>query len=626
MLAFWLFTFVCAGAHGAQSSAETAIADKIRSLNERYAKRAEKIYLDSTAKTSTLTVQEIGNTALYLCMSQADQSKIEHLLRTEFGAQMMDDTYPTFGQLPSRINSSDITNNNSLELGCQALGPILIGYDNRLSPNLKKWLEPHLKAAMIALRKQNVPVKNTSACLIKAVDLILIGTAIYDGEAIYDGTRLLDDWIAYTKQSGIHEFNSPQAYEQDLNALNMGYLFAPDKLSKSKFKAVLDYFWQDISAHYYPPIHATTGARGRDYDLLFGGGAVDNYASLAGLASLPSPVEYQANEVYMLLNAVDTRAYRPAKNFLDLATTYPRTVECRWDDSPANDTYTYITRDYSLGSASGGNFGITDKMLVAHFGFGQNLNVTFGTVLKKTGIPRDDKRASRFNEHGMCEPYVVQSQNKILALLKIDTSKLAINDELTTEFVFPYGVHSIYQDERKVNIETLLHEKANKRGVKCLGVRGGEGAFILKVFQADSMNDDKVPVEVTATAQDWASGVFKVSIKHGRKQAKSPKFLKLGFVMVGAHCSDDVALLASMKQIEDASIKQRLNDTGWQVDAQIEKTLLTINRDFVKPADTTRFVNGIEVQSPVFSVNGTLLGPSMWRHEDALLQRQSVSE
>jgi hypothetical protein len=63
---------------------------------------------------------------------------------------------------------------------------------------------------MTALRKQNIPVKNTSACLIKAVDLILIGTAISDGKAIYDGTKLLDDWIAYTKQSGIHEFNSPQ--------------------------------------------------------------------------------------------------------------------------------------------------------------------------------------------------------------------------------------------------------------------------------------------------------------------------------------------------------------------------------------------------------------------------------
>jgi hypothetical protein len=407
----------------------------------------------------------------------------------------------------------------------------------------------------------------------------------------------------------------------------MGYLFAPDKLTKSKFKAILDYFWQDISAHYYPPVMGLTGAHGRDYDLLSGGGAVDTYASLAGLPSLPSPVEYRANEIYTLLNAVDTRAYRPAKIFLDLATTYPRTVECRWDDSPANDTYTYITRDYNLGTASGGNFCVTDKMLTARFGSGRiRHNITFSTVLIKNGVPRDEKRLSRFNEHEPCDPYMVQSQNKVLALLKIDTSKLAINDELTTEFIFPYGIDSVYQDSRKVNIDTLLQEKADERAVKCLGVRDGEGAFILKVFQADSMNDDKAPVELTASARDWASGVFKVSIKHRRKQAKSPAFIKVGFVMVGAHCSDDDALLASMKQLESASIKQRINETGWQVDAQVEKTLLTINRDYATPADTTRFVNGVEVQSPAFSVNGTLLGPSMWRREDALLQRQTASE
>jgi hypothetical protein len=132
-----VFTFACSGAYGAESTADAAISNKIKILNESYAKRAEKVYRDSTSKTSTLTVQEIGNTALYFCMSQTDPSKIEHLLRTEFGAQMMDDTFPSFGQLPSRINSPKITNNNSLELGCQALGPILIGYDNGLSPDKK---------------------------------------------------------------------------------------------------------------------------------------------------------------------------------------------------------------------------------------------------------------------------------------------------------------------------------------------------------------------------------------------------------------------------------------------------------------------------------------------------------
>jgi len=64
-----------------------------------------------------------------------------------------------------------------------------------------------LTGSVIAMRKHDVPVKNTSICLIKAVDLILIGTALYDGDAIYDDNpaRQLD---AYTKQSGIHEFGS----------------------------------------------------------------------------------------------------------------------------------------------------------------------------------------------------------------------------------------------------------------------------------------------------------------------------------------------------------------------------------------------------------------------------------
>ena len=619
------FTFVCSKTSGAETPAETVIANKIRILNEAYAKRAEKVYQDSLSKTSSLTVQDLGNSALYLCMSQAEPKKIEHLLRTEFSAQMMDDTYPSYGQLSSRVNSTEITNSNSLELGCQALGPILIGYENRLSPEFRKWLEPHLKAAMIALRKQNIPVKNTSACLIKAVDLILIGASTYDGDASYQGAKLLDDWIAYTKQSGIHEFNSPQVYEQDLNALNMGYLFAPDKLTKSKFRAILDYFWQDISAHYYLPAQSLVGAHARDYDLYTGTGAVENYASLTGL-SQTSVGDYRANEVYTLLNAVDARAYRPAKIFLDLATTYPRIVESRWADSPANDTYTYITRDYSIGSASGGSFGEMDKMLAGHFASNFNSNITFGTFLKRMVGGREDRRFLRTNYHELSAPFMVQSQNKLLALIKIDTSKLALNEELATEFIFPSEVAAIFKDDHKESMESLLAEKPEERKFSCLGVRSGQSAFILKVFQADRLDADAATVELSPDAEDWTNGVLRMSVKHGHKQKNSPTFLKVGFVMTAEHCETDEALLAAMKRLDDASIKQRLNETGWQVDAQIDKTLLTINRDFVKPSDTTRFVNGIEVQSPIFSVNGTLLGPSMWRREDALLQRQTVSE
>ena len=190
----------------------------------------------------SITTRELTNGAMAEVLLRGDGKSAAGLLRLVFNTQDMDPRSPNYGMLPWQTADRDISDLNAIEFCTQAMGPLLLHYKDKLPPGFVAEMLPHLRAAFAALDRHDVKVSYTNIFLMKTVNMILIARAIDDRVTEAKGRRQLDDWIDYTRQAGIHEFDSPTYYSVDLNSLFMGYLYAGDAKLRAKFKSILDYF------------------------------------------------------------------------------------------------------------------------------------------------------------------------------------------------------------------------------------------------------------------------------------------------------------------------------------------------------------------------------------------------
>lgn len=628
----FLFLSACAYAQAETPSptadaSQNAIARQSRAheLGAALGVTAEKIISQSAQPDATSTVRDLGNTALFLCLTQGDKAKIEQLLRTEFGAQEMDQSSPCFGQLPWQVRRSGIVDLNAMEFGCQPIGPLLTGYGNNLSPELKQWLRPHIDAVLLAMRKHKVPVTYTNIYLMRAVDFILLGATINDQQAVSEGIEWLDSWIAYTKQGGIHEFDSPTYYACDLNSLLMGYLFAPDKVTASKFKVILDYFWQDLSANYFPPTQKLAGAHSRDYDFLRGTGGIDVFLYLEGLRETSPLEKVDMEKVYALLNETTPQGYHASSRFLDLAKVMPREVQSRWGEYPSNDRVNYVCRDFSLSSANGGAYGPQDKLIAMQFASKKDLPTVcvvpdvfdnpYGKVRQK------DKSGHEKPRHEPYSPTVIQSKGTLLALLDIDAGPAKNAESLATNILLPTRADLIVCDDvrfqpRSANVTDISSHPT-------IGVLEGQTGLAVRIFRADGPGG-RARITLSAEPAGLKEGACRLAIYHfqvGQKHL-SDKHVKVGMLMAARHCANEKEFNDFLDQVGEATIEEALDDKSWKVRAKTADVTLEAARDLFGRRDLYRKINGVEALAPVFSVNGALLGPSLWNSEDVLLQKQ----
>ena len=104
--------------------------------------------------------------------------------------------------------------------------------------------------------------------------MALLGEIVGNKEAAEMGYRLIDNWLQYEQTADLHEFTSPTYYWVQINSLYMGYLYAKRPGAKAVFKAILDHTWADVAANYFIPAQTLSGPSSRDYDFLYGHGAL----------------------------------------------------------------------------------------------------------------------------------------------------------------------------------------------------------------------------------------------------------------------------------------------------------------------------------------------------------------
>ena len=115
------------------------------------------------------------------------------------------------------------------------------------------------------------------------INLALLGEIVGNAAAAEMGYRLIDNWLQYTSTADLHEFVSPTYYWVQINSLYMGYLYAKRPGAKATFKAILDHTWADVAANYFIPSQVVSVPSSRDYDFLYGHGALMVHTYAQGL-------------------------------------------------------------------------------------------------------------------------------------------------------------------------------------------------------------------------------------------------------------------------------------------------------------------------------------------------------
>jgi hypothetical protein len=603
-----LTTVVAAGPPLTPAERQTRLAE----IRAGIARTATGLERNLAQPQAVLTRRDLPNLALFRLATGADPREAERLLRLAFADQDTDPHSKEYGSLSWLVGSSAVSDENMVEFGTQAVGPILLEYGGCLSPEFRKELQPHLRASVAALRRRTFRTPAyTNIFLMKAVNLILLGEAAGDATAADDGYAELDHWIAYTRETGIHEFDSPTYYAVDLNSLGLGYRYARRPGAREKFRAILDYFWSDIAANTFRGHLA--GPNSRNYDFLRDAGGLDCYLYAEGILPALTIDKLDLEKVYVLVSLAE-KGYHPDAKVLALADGAERVVRQRWDTRPGTDRYHYLTPGFALGSA-GGSYGPQDRLLTAELASAKDLPVitVVPDVFDEPYGKRKTKDRSGHNKptHLPLNAAAVQERGALLALLDLDAAKAPETDSLATNVLLPARADALRLDGKPVSVETGLALTGRRDCV--VGVREGESAVVVRVFRADGCAG-QVPVPVLkADAVGLASGAARLAVYHYQGPARrlEEPHVRVGLLVLAEHCRDDRGFAELLERVRAARIEDRDREGVWTVRARVGDVELEARHDLKTGRIRARRVNGREMETAVLSLNGTdLAAPS----------------
>ncbi len=313
--------------------------------------------------------------------------KVEHAMGLAEQMQDRDAGSRTYGNFKWYWGAEKPIDRNAVEF-CMHKGVLIWKlYRDRLTATAAERLERLMAYSVAGILRHRVRDSYTNIFLMKTFNCIALGEALGREELADFGYRLLDRWLMYTAENGIHEYISPTYYGVDLDCLGLIARFAGRAAGREKAAAGLRMLWTDIAANYWPPCRRLCGAHSRDYDYLTGRGYLDHHLAAAGFGGVDRHVSYFTR----------LAAWDPPREIRDLSRRLPRTVRQRWGAGPGQRAVNYVCRDFSIGS-SGAAYGPMDKPLTINFTGGPR-QVMVNFFMDARGDPYGKKKFARRSGH-----------------------------------------------------------------------------------------------------------------------------------------------------------------------------------------------------------------------------------
>ncbi|HUB27765.1 MAG TPA: hypothetical protein VL992_20245 [Tepidisphaeraceae bacterium] len=548
--------------------------------------------------SKSFTTRDFPNAAYLSLMLGDDPHVAEIFLDQAYDTQNMVRGSPVYGQLRWQTSDMAVSDLNAIEFGAQAVGPILLSFGDKLSPDFMDHFQPHLTAAIAAIEAHDVPVSYTNIYLMKTVNLMLLGEATGDAALVKQSQKMLDEWIGYTRLNGIHEFDSPTYYGVDLESLESGYHYTADPVFREKFRHILDYFWTDIAANYFAPAQKISPPYSRDYDFLAGEGMLDTWLAVEGWGEKKWLYSRDLQAVYILDN-FRPGGYEPPADLVKLSQSGPREVISAWDDDPAHRRVVWMGRNVALGSTSG-DCGSQDKLFGVTFaGPPQLPQVTL--VADAFDSPYGFRKQADSTGH-MKPVHIplnlgsVQSGGAALLTMDIDPTRMPRGTkELATNVLLPLAA-SVWIDGKAVKIPAEGSVAAKPDS--CVTIACDGGFVALRFIHVEALAGQEPTFALVCDAEGRAHGAMRLKLTCVRGARAKEHHLRLAMLVVAGDVD-------STAKVAGAKISSAIRGDTWSIAANMNGLSLKVSRSI---SDRTQIdsqeIDGSPCRRDVLAING----------------------
>lgn len=334
----------------------------------------QKAWTRIDARPANQGVRDLFSFALEATAAGWHAERVEVALQLGAELQDRDPASKTRGNFRWYRNQPKPVDLNAVQFCMQQAVLLWRLHRDALTPKARATLEEIFHEAALGVRSQRVAVSYTNIFLMKTWNLVALGEALADPTLVADGARQMDEWMAYTRVNGVREFVSTTYSGIDVECLALLHRFAPTAEIRAQAERGLRLVWLQSAANWFAPAARLGGAHSRDYDYLYGRGALDRHLANWGWRPMKADV---------LTAFSDLARWVPAEPLPALP--LPRTVWQRWGDEPGMTATTYVGREFCLGTA-GFAYNSDDKMFTLQFP-GDERTVMGNFVLDGRGDP-----------------------------------------------------------------------------------------------------------------------------------------------------------------------------------------------------------------------------------------------
>jgi len=330
--------------------------------SEEAARQLERRWTGIEKPQPNLGVRDLFGFALEASAIGWHPERVAKALDLAEQAQDRGEKSKTFGNFKWYWKDERPADLNAVEFTMQQGVLVWMLHKDKLNAEGVERLERLLRFGVEGIRRHRVREDYTNIFLMKTWNAIAIGEATGRPDLADEGYAMLDRWLAYTLENGIHEYNSPTYYGTDLDSLGLMARFAKRDDGKRKAEAALRLVWTDIAANWFEPCQRLGGAHSRDYDYLTGHGYLDQHLRMLGW--IPSTPPFVPSAFLELC-----RWNLPAEVRQPSVSAVPRIVHQRFGPNPWERATHYVGRRFSIGSA-GHDYEPTGKPLAVNLAGG----------------------------------------------------------------------------------------------------------------------------------------------------------------------------------------------------------------------------------------------------------------
>lgn len=595
----WGFTLTAAHAAEVDRSARLLRVQKVM--------QGEELKFESSlAKNPDASTRDLPNAALLILRAHGPAVKAEAMLERVFAGQNMDESSADYGDVPWKLKDASVKDANAIEFTMQPMGAILANYADQFPTSFRKEMDLHLRAALVAEAHHSIKVSYTNIYLMNTVNTMLLAEHLGDEASITRARSQWKQWTDYTRDHGIHEFNSPTYYATDLADLTYGHLYIHDPAMHAGIVAAEDLLWLDIASMYLPVSQHLAGAHSRDYQFLTGRGSLEMNLYMEGWGE---PQDETFTDPFLekvaVLENERPGAYHPSQKLLALAHTAERTVEQRFDENDVQSRYTYLTQHFAISTAEG-SYSPQDKMFAVDLVADKPL-VSITVMPDASGSPYGVQKVrdkSGHNKPAHLPPNLssVQSKGTALLVFDLDPSSAAHKDAYSTNLILPAHPDELQLDGRVVRPSSSLKETATPDSVVAL--RAASACFAARVLDVEPLDGKSAAITLRADSEGWENGAIRLEIEHAASvSATSQQHLHVTMLATVQDCGTaGLSGLAERMKAAKASIHRE--DTSFAVGVKAGDMHLDLEEDLQKRLPSSQKINGADTHHPVFNVNG----------------------